>query len=100
MKKLVLTFFLCISLCQVQAQRTVKISGQILNFNSEELIYLIAGEQIFPIETSNDDNFSVNCSIQQLPAFFYLVHISKRGKREQQSPLIWFESDNVAIHID
>src|SRR5690606_9717149 len=100
MKILLVIFFLCISLCQVQAQKAVNISGQVINFNSEELLYLIVGEQIFPIEPSSDGNFAVDYNIQELPAFFYLEQISKQGKREQRSPLIWFEGDHVEIQID
>jgi cytochrome oxidase Cu insertion factor (SCO1/SenC/PrrC family) len=100
MKHIFLISILCTLLYQVQAQKTATIHGQINHYNSSELIYLGMGENLFPLKLSTENTFALTGSIQETPSFLYLANISKRGKIEQQTPLIWFEDDSVKISID
>lgn len=100
MKNLFLTLALCLSIYQVQAQRTVNFSGQIKNTNPAELIYLGLDGFLLPLRILENGTFSVNGDIQQTPSFVYFAKITKRGKIEQQTPLIWFESDSLEITLD
>lgn len=100
MKNLFLTLALCLSIYQVQAQRTVNFSGQIKNTNPAELIYLGLDGFLLPLKILENGTFSVNGDIQQTPSFIYFAKITKRGKIEQQTPLIWFESDSLEVTLD
>lgn len=100
MKKLFLTLAFCLSIYQVQAQRTVNFSGQIKNTNPAELIYLGLDGFLLPLRILENGTFSVNGDIQQTPSFVYFAKITKRGKIEQQTPLIWFESDSLEVTLD
>jgi thiol-disulfide isomerase/thioredoxin len=100
MKNLFLTLALCLSIYQVQAQKTVNFSGQIKNTNPAELIYLGLDGLLLPLKILENGTFSVDGDIQQLPSFVYFAKISKRGKIEQQTPLIWFERDSVEVTLD
>lgn len=100
MKNLFLTLILCITIYQVQAQKTVNFSGQISNYNSSELIYLGMDEFLLPLKILEDGTFSVDVAIQQNPSFFSFEKISKRGKIERQTPRIWFENDRINLTLD
>jgi len=100
MKNLFLTLILCITIYQVQAQKTVNFSGQISNYNSSELIYLGLDEFLLPLKILEDGTFTVDVAIQQNPSFFSFAKISKRGKIERQTPRIWFENDRINITLD
>lgn len=100
MIKLFLTLILSLSLYQVQAQRTVNVSGQIKNSNPDELIYLGLDENLEPLELVQDGTFSVDVAVQQNPSFFFFAKISEQGKIERQTPQIWFENDSININYD
>lgn len=100
MKNLFLTLTLCLSIYQVQAQRTVNFSGQIKNTNQEEFIYLGLDGSLLPLKVMEDGTFSIDGNIEQNPSFFYFAKISKRGKIEPQTPQIWFENDRIEVIID
>jgi hypothetical protein len=100
MKKLFLTLILSISIYQVYAQRMVNFSGQIKNTSPEELIYLGLDGFLLPLKVIEDGTFSIDGNIQHNPSFFYFAKISKRGKIENQTPQIWFETDQIKINLD
>lgn len=100
MKNLFLTLALCLSIYQVQAQGTVNFSGQIKNTNPAELIYLGLDGFLSPLKILEDGTFTVDVAIHQTPSFFYFANISKKGKIEQQTPLIWFEKDSIEVNFD
>lgn len=100
MKKLFLTFILLIAFCQAQAQVAVNISGKIDNLNVAESIYLGIDGRLFPLKLTSDRTFSLDVIRSETPSSFYLAHITKRGKIEQKTPLIWFERDSVQITKD
>ena len=100
MKQLLLIIFLSISSYQVQSQNTLRISGQIDNFNSAEKIYLNVGTEIRSLKLSSAGNFSVEVNTQQIPQYFYLMYISNRGRIEYETPLVWFRNENVEFNLD
>ena len=100
MKNLFLTLILCISTCQVQAQRTVNLNGQIKNLNPGEIIYLGIEDILFKLNVSQDGTFAVDKKIDQKVSFFYFAKISKRGKIERQTPQIWFDGDNIVVTLN
>lgn len=100
MKNLFLTLTLCLSIYQVQAQRTVKFIGQIKNTNPGEFIYLGLEEVLLPLKVMEDGTFEVEGNIEQNHSFFYFAKISKRGKIENKTPRIWFEADRIKITLD
>lgn len=100
MKNLLWILIFCISLHEVQAQKTVNIRGQIENSNPAELIYLGFDFALVPLKLSGTGTFSVDASIQQNPAFFYFANISKQGKIEQKTPRIWFDKDSVKVILN
>jgi thiol-disulfide isomerase/thioredoxin len=100
MKNLLFSIIFCISIHQVQAQKTINVSGQIENSNSAELIYLGFDGDLTRLNLSSSGAFSVDASIQQNPSFFYFANISKQGKIQQKTPLIWFEKDSLKIILD
>ena len=73
MKNLILTLALCLSMYQVEAQKTVNFSGQIKNANPEELIYLGLEEFLLPLKVMEDGTFTINANIEKSPSFFYLA---------------------------
>jgi thiol-disulfide isomerase/thioredoxin len=100
MKNLLFSIIFCISIHQVQAQKTINVSGQIENSNSAELIYLGFDGDLIRLNLSSSGGFSVDARIQQSPSFFYFANISKQGKIQQKTPLIWFEKDSLKIILD
>jgi hypothetical protein len=100
MKNLFLTLALCLSIYQVQAQITVIFSGQIKNINPGEFIYLGLDEVLLPLKVMADGTFEVEGNIEQHPSFFYFSKISKRGKIENQTPRIWFDTDRIKVILD
>lgn len=100
MKKLFLTLGLLFAFWDAQAQVAVNISGKIDNLNAAESIYIGIDGRLFPLNPPADGTFSVDVNISQYPSFFYLAHITKGGKIEQKTPLIWFEGDSVQISKD
>jgi peroxiredoxin len=100
MKNLYLKVFICITACQIQAQKVVNFNGQIINYNPSESIYLVFDESISTLNILEDGTFSLNVNMQQIPSYFYFANISKRGKIEQQTPRIWFENDSLEININ
>ena len=100
MKNLLFSIIFCISIHQVQAQKTINVSGQIENSNSAELIYLGFDGDLIRLNLSSSGGFSVDARIQQNPSFFYFANISKQGKIQQKTPLIWFEKDSLKIILD
>lgn len=100
MKILFLTLILSISIYQVYAQSTVNISGKIDNTNPEELIYLGLDGALLKLKILEDGTFSVDGNVDQNPSFFYFAKISKRGKIENQTPRIWFETDRIKVNLD
>ncbi|UJP65107.1 thioredoxin domain-containing protein [Mongoliitalea daihaiensis] len=100
MKKVLLILTLCSVLFHAKAQKNVNFSGEIKNFNSAELIYLGLDGFLLPLKVVENGTFSVNGNIPQTPSFVYLAKISKRGKIEKQTPLIWFEGDSLNLTLD
>lgn len=100
MKKVFLLLALCSALFQAKAQNNVNFSGEIKNLKPGELIYLVLDGFILPLKISENGAFSVNGNISQTPSFAYIAKISKRGKIEKQTPLIWFESDRLNLTLD
>ena len=100
MKKILLILTLCFVLFQSKAQKNVNFSGEIKNLNPGELIYLGLDGFLLPLKILENGTFSVNGNIQQTSSFFYFAKISRRGKIEKQTPLIWFESDSLKVTID
>ena len=100
MKKILFISILCLLMFQSQAQKNVNFSGEIKNLNLGELIYLGLDGFLLQLNLLEDGTFSADGNIQQTPSFFYFAKISKRGKIEKQTPLIWFEGENVEVTID
>jgi len=100
MKKILLTLTLGLILYQTQAQKAVNFSGQISNANSNELIYLGLDGFLAPLKILEDGTFTVDVATQQTPSFFYFANLSKKGKIEQQTPLIWFKKDSIEVNFD
>ncbi|QCK15631.1 TlpA family protein disulfide reductase [Mangrovivirga cuniculi] len=85
---------------QISAQRTINFSGKINNFDSSELVYLRLKDSTIPLEINTDGTFSVEQNIDQKTFFFSLSKISKNGKLEPQTPLIWSDKDSVFLELD
>lgn len=100
MKKIILTLTLWLVLLQSWAQKTINFSGEIKNANPAELIYLGLDGVLLPLKISENGITSVESDIQQTPSFFYFAKISKRGKIENQTPRIWFQSDRIEVTMD
>jgi peroxiredoxin len=100
MKNLLFSIIFCISIHKVQAQKTINISGQIENSNTTELIYLGFDGDLIRLNLSSSGAFSVDASIEQNPSLFYFANISKQGKIQQKTPLIWFEKDSVKVILN
>lgn len=100
MKHLILSSILFFLLLQIHAQKSVRFNGELQNFSSSEIIYLGLDQRSVPLEISEDGSFSVEIPVELRPFFFRFSKISKRGKIEPQTPLIWAESDSVYIVID
>lgn len=100
LKKLLLNLILSLALIQSQAQQSVSFSGQIKNAKADESIYLGLEGMLIQLKLQDSGAFSINTSLQQLPACFYIASITKKGKIEQHTPRIWFEKDSIGINID
>ncbi len=100
MKKLLFLFILSLIIVKSEAQNLIHLSGQIKNSKSDEPIYLAFGNTLMPLKLSTDGTFAIDANIQQFPSFFYFAKISKKGKIEKQSPLIWFEKDSLNVNFD
>jgi hypothetical protein len=85
---------------QFYAQRTVNFSGQIKNTNPNETVYLGLNGPLLALDLKGDGTFSIDNTLDQVPSFFYVATISKRGKIESQTPLIWFENDQIEMVMD
>lgn len=99
-KKIILILILSLILNQSKAQKSIYFSGKIRNQNTAESIYLGVGKALIQLKLLEDGTFSTTASIQQNPSFFFLAKLSKNGKVEHQTPLIWFEKDSVEVKFD
>lgn len=100
MKTLSLTIMLIISINNVKAQTHIHIEGQIDNFPQTDIIYMGTGQMLMPLKISENGKFKVDLSDQQIPSPITLNLISKRGKIEQQLPLIWLDNDTISINVN
>jgi hypothetical protein len=64
------------------------------------MMYLSLGGRLFPLKLSTDGAFSLEADVRSIPAHFYFAKVSKQGRIENQTPLIWFESDSVEVRLD
>lgn len=97
MKKLFLIQGLLFAFWDTHAQVAVNISGQIDNLNAAESIYLGIDGGLFPLNPTDEGTFSLDVNISEFPSSFYFADFTKKGKIEQKTPMIWFESDSVQI---
>ncbi|MCU0420093.1 MAG: TlpA family protein disulfide reductase [Cyclobacteriaceae bacterium] len=100
MKHLLSALLVCTAVSWVPAQKKVSISGQIDNLASDQTLYLGIGKTMRPLTLSPDRTFSVDVSTRETPSFLFLAQLSKRGKVEKQTPMVWFASDRVTIRMD
>jgi hypothetical protein len=100
MKVLKLILLVSIFAYEIQAQDTISIEGTIINYSSGETLYLNLTGHLFPLQVTAEGTFSFQGKVLESPSFFKLVSYSKRGKIKHQTPLIWFEGDQVTATID
>lgn len=82
------------------AQQNISLTGQIKNIGAAEIIYLGTENFLLPLDIDLDGNFSITIEQITTPSFFYFQSISSRGKLQEKSSRIWFESEQIEINLD
>lgn len=100
MKRAFLISVFCFFTMLAGAQEKVSVSGKIENVDGSELIYLGIGGGLFPLKLSEEAMFSHEADVKNIPSNFYFASLSKSGKIERLSPLIWFEKDIIEVRFD
>lgn len=100
MKRGFLISVFCFFTMLAGAQEKVSVSGKIENVDESELIYLGIGGGLFPLKLSKEAMFSFEADVKNIPSNFYFASLSKSGKIERLSPLIWFEKDIIEVRFD
>jgi hypothetical protein len=100
MKTAFLISVFCFFTMLAGAQEKVSVSGKIENVDGSELIYLGIGGGLFPLKLSEEAMFSLEADVKNIPSNFYFASLSKSGKIERLSPLIWFEKDIIEVRFD
>ncbi len=82
------------------AQQAVYLSGKVKNAHPTTPIYITLGGVLELLSISEAGAFSLQATVQQLPAVFYFGTVSKKKRLEWQTAGIWFDQDTVEIEID